>query len=221
MRLAFVSEMLTSRTSQGDLTALFDYAVKNANYYLNGRRGASDDAERSHRRRGERDCRRYFRLHDSGDFFTPVYLAVWKTVANLNPDVSFWAPSRVWVNETLREAVNVVNGPAEHSNLVIRPSAFHINEPAPDPRALGVGWAAGATTYKDALKPAGPRVSAPDGRRPPYDWDCQAYDPENELASCREARAPDGRVGCRACWTYGTRSPEGGPGGLAINYTLH
>ncbi|AKF10021.1 hypothetical protein DB32_007170 [Sandaracinus amylolyticus] len=221
VRLAFVSEMLTSREGQGDLTALFDYAIKNANYYLDGRRGSLDPVEGWRRARGERDCRRYFRLHDSGDFFSPGYLAIWKSVANLNPDVSFWAPSRVWVNEMLREAVNAVNGPAEHSNLVIRPSAFHINEAAPDARELGVGWAAGATTYKDSLKPDGPRVMARGGRRPPYDWDCQAYDSANELASCREARAPDGRIGCRACWTYGTRTPEGAPGGLAINYTLH
>ena len=102
------------------------------------------------------------------------------------------------------------------SNLIVRPSAYHINEPPP--REMGKGWAAGSTSYKDVLKPPGIRPRGDKlppgvpGPSKPYDWDCQAYNTESENVTCREALAPDGEVGCRACWK--NKQDE-------INYTLH
>ncbi len=149
----------------------------------------------------------------SGDFFSPEYFAAWKLVADDNPDVTFWAPSRVWAVPGLREAVNEINNPPR--NLVIRPSAYSINEPGPG--ELGPGWAAGSTVYADVQKPD------MNARRegPPYQWDCQAYQTDNDKVTCRDARAPDGEVGCRACWRFGLEDEFGHEPGLVVNYTLH
>lgn len=177
------------------------YAIANADFLLDGGK-VGKMTYPSERRDG-----RFFRWHDSGDFFSKSYLAMVKAVCNALPDITFWAPTRVWATEWGQEAVNAINGPAEKSNLVIRPSAYHINE-APVPREkLGRGWVSGSSAFAVDL----------DGRDPltgkkGFDWDCQTYSVKDEQHTCRHAKAPDGKVGCRACWV----KPE-----LVIDYRLH
>jgi hypothetical protein len=203
--------------ADGTFVPTMTWAVDHANYYLDGTGKMKEeviDPETGTARwekipaPRERDQRRYFRLHDSGDFFSPQYLAAWKQVTLALPDITFWAPSRVWTMRAFCDAVNEINNPP--ANLIIRPSAFHTNEIAP--RDLGPGWAQGSVVYSDSNKPGGgkhPRLTDSDR---PYDWDCQAYTTENDHHTCRSALAPDGESGCRACW----RHPD-----AEICYTLH
>lgn len=154
--------------------------------------------------------RKFFRLHDSGDFFSIPYLAAWKAVTNHFPEITFWAPTRIWaLGGKVIEAVNEINGDAKTSNLVIRPSAFEVNRHGPVQQKLGRGWSAATTVYR------------PDGKGPDegFDWDCKAY--ENAGGpTCRGAEAPPDhgdpqrtkRTGCRACWVHTD---------LRVNYTLH
>lgn len=172
------------------------WAIENANYRNDGGRFGKIDYP------AERHPGRFFRIHDSGDFFSKQYLAMWKELANRFPDITFWAPTRAWATSWGVQAVNEIN--ADARNLVIRPSAYHINE-AP-PRNLGPGWAQGSTAFHVSLKDEG-------AARGEYNWDCQTYAVDDEKHTCRHAVAPDGQVGCRACWLYGDE--------LEVNYTLH
>jgi len=205
--------------SNGTFVPIMDWAVKNAEYHLDGKgtvkiETVTEDGRvvtREIHPPAERDGNKYFRIHDSGDMYHVGYLAAWQEVARLNPEVTFWAPSRMWMLPAYDRVM------AENpTNLVVRPSAYHINEPPP--RAMGKGWSAGSTSYKDVLKPPGKSPAGDKlpagvaGPSKPYDWDCQAYNTESENVTCREAEAPDGEVGCRACW----KKPD-----LEINYTLH
>lgn len=212
--------------SNGTFVDVMDWAVKNANYHLDGKGTVKVEmqdedgriVEREIHPPIERDGEKYFRIHDSGDMYDVNYLEAWQAVARRNPKVTFWAPSRMWMLPAYDRVMA-----SNPKNLVVRPSAYHINEPPP--RELigqgsqdGKGWAAGSTSYKDVLKPPGKRPPgeklAPGelGPSKPYDWDCQAYNTESENVTCREAEAPDGEIGCRACWKM--RDTE-------VNYTLH
>lgn len=193
IRLAWTRAAL----ADGSFVPTMVWAIDNANFKL----------------AGEPDGHRYFRIHDSGDLFSPDYFLAWKEIANQLPDITFWSPSRVWVSPTMRDLIGEVNAPP--TNLVVRPSSFHVNQPPP--RTLGPGWARGATAYKDLLKPPGPMVEEP-GR--PYDWDCQAYMTGNDKVTCRDALDPAGHRGCRACWKYGYGDFLDSIG-FEINYTLH
>jgi len=39
----------------------------------------------------KRDKQIYVRIHDSGDFYSPVYFEKWVSIAKLNPDIRFYA----------------------------------------------------------------------------------------------------------------------------------
>jgi hypothetical protein len=147
--------------------------------------------------------KRFFRLHDSGDFYSLAYLDAWKVVANhYHPDnndnpIVFWAPTRIWaIGDKVVQHVNRINGDGR-SNLVIRPSAYHINQHGPE--GLGPGWTMPSTVYAKDAKPGA------------YDWDCKAYLVEKG-PTCRGAENPDGDEGCRACWLHDDKR---------VNYTLH
>lgn len=201
----------TAAVQDGSFVETMSWAIRNANFYISGKglSTAKDDDDKliidagtglplKSANRGERDLKRYFRIHDSGDFFSPDYIAAWKAVADANPDVTFWAPSRVWAVDRMRAAVNEIN--KNPKNLIIRPSSYTINGPAP--RDIGPGWAGGSTVFAEDAK-----VGQKD-----FDWDCRAYLTDTQKVTCRDAEAPDGERGCRACW----KRPD-----LRINYTLH
>jgi hypothetical protein len=196
---------------------------------------------------------RFFRVHDSGDlgFGGGTYLRAWKRITEwFSPEnhvarvaflrenhgvsaeeikknhgpIVFWAPSRIWATVNGVREVNEINGVGSR-NFIIRPSAYHFNERAPD--NLGPGWARGSVSYALNQKPgcvsternkktgADDCVKFDSPRRPesdPYDWDCQTYSVVDESHSCRNALAPDGQIGCRACWVHSD---------LTICYTAH
>lgn len=170
------------------------YAIDHADYKLNGGKVGKIDYP------AERHPGRYFRIHDSGDFFAPGYVWMWVQLAHRFPDISFWAPSRYWATGHGVEEVNQINNAP---NLVIRPSAYHVNEHPP--RNLGPGWAAGSTAFALDQKPQG--AAAGD-----FQWDCQTYAVDDQKHTCRHAEGFDGAPGCRACW----RAPQ-----AEVNYTLH
>lgn len=218
LRLIWVRHALRERTFVPTMVA----AIKEADFKLAGGK-SDDDDELKGRVTSERLGTPFFRIHDSGDFFSPEYLRAWKDVCrafdgsrpNL-PRIVFWAPTRIWATGWGVAAVNQVNDPPD--NFVVRPSAYHINE-AP-PTNLGPGWSAGSTAIHadliGAMEPArARRAKLPvvrdafiDTR---YHWNCQAYAGDADH-TCREAVAPDGAKGCRACWL----APDD-----IVNYTLH
>ena len=192
------------------------YAIDNADFKL---RGGTDLPP-------EPTGKRFFRIHDSGDFFEAEYLRQWKMIADRLPDITFWAPSRIWATSWGTEAVNEIN--AGPSNLIIRPSAYEVNEPGP--RDLGPGWA-GPTTVIDVKQNLGmspdreqyvaqreQKNEARGGTDPRYTWDCRAYATDDAKHTCRKAVAPPGLgdsvtgKGCRACWIAPTE---------IVNYSLH
>jgi hypothetical protein len=181
--------------------AAMTYAIANARYLLDGGKHPDSPVDYD----PEAHEGRFFRIHDSGDFFAPGYLWMWKQVAEAFPDIVFWAPTRYWATGKGVEHVNAINAPRDDSpnNLTIRPSAYHINEPPP--RNLGPGWSAGATAFSENEKDAG----AGHG----WQWDCGAYAVDDPHVTCRAAIDPILETrGCRACWLL--RDQE-------VNYTLH
>ncbi len=181
------------------------YAIDRADYMLDGGKVGKINYP------AEEHPGRYFRWHDSGDIFSAIHLRMMKAVCDALPDITFWAPTRFWAAKGGIEAVSAINSVGAR-NFIIRPSAYHINEPPP--RIDLPGWARGSTAFFKTLKWAGEAEGA-------YDWDCQTYAVEGKEESakhtCRHAVSPvteqTGRVGCRACWRYGDE--------LEINYTLH
>jgi len=158
---------------------------------------------------------RPIRVHSAGDFFSPGYAEASMEVANRiwelelrhghrEPEIRFWAPTRTWAARGFDWSR--IASQLRNSNMVVRPSSYHVDDPAPG--ALAPGWPMGATSVINDHKRHG------DER---YDWDCLTYAIKmrggGDLApSCEDAAAPDGRRGCRACWT----DPH-----LRINYTTH
>ena len=193
-----------------------------------------------------RDGIKPIRVHSSGDFFEPAYFESWmevvQQVARRDPTILFWFPTRVWgysgYDWSILDKVK---------NAVVRPSAYHMNDTAPE--ALREGNARGTTaiyhTENLGMKPSleenahpeaqdvfwqnrerlskvkeWPGLSAfrPDDENydPRYDWSCMTYaiglSGEDLSKSCKNAIAPDGKIGCRACWTRRD---------LRICYTAH
>lgn len=115
---------------------------------------------------------KFFRIHDSGDFFSPEYYKGWIEVCHALPMVRFWAPSRQWVYAKWRELFSNYPPP---KNLSLRPSALYTSAPPPSIR----GMAGGSTSI--------------DGRMDAPVWNCPAYEGDEEK-SCAAA-------GCRVCWS--------------------
>ena len=117
---------------------------------------------------------KYFRGHDSGDFFSLQYLNCWIEICKQLPGISFWFPTREYqskspfaiVNPRMSSLVNLASLP----NVTVRPSALDIGAPAP---------------VIDGLH-AGSCVANPNVHQ------CPAYRQNGE---CRD---------CRHCWTNKT-----------------
>lgn len=120
----------------------------------------------------------YFRVHDSGDLFSPAYTWAWVRIVQSLPEVRFWFPTRSWrpltmpkLSATTKVAWELaLMALAAEGNVTVRPSALFFNAPAP--RIPGL--AAGSTAANDGS------------------FSCPASKQDNE---CRD---------CRACWD----SPE-------------
>lgn len=117
---------------------------------------------------------RYFRVHDSGDLFSPAYTWAWVRIVQALPDIRFWFPTRSWrpmrmqkLTPATRMAWELaLTALASEPNVTVRPSALFFNAPAPSIPGLAAG-----TTASD------------DGS-----FTCPASRQNNE---CRD---------CRACW---------------------
>ena len=216
LRLAWAQKAI----ADGSFVEVLSYAIANANFKLKGGQVTVDvvdpnDPEKIIKEKSyigpENHPGRYFRLHDSGDFFRPEYLEAWCHVAAAFPDILFWAPTRIWATSWGMETVDRLGRTIMPGNLILRPSAFHTNEPPPSLR--GPGWAAGTSVYSarvDEDTGVSPKDAGWEQRA--FDWDCGVYAIEDAKATCRLAVDPTGRVGCRACWRY----PQ-----VVVNYTLH
>lgn len=129
---------------------------------------------------------RYFRIHDSGDFFSPAYVRVWARVCSELPGVKFWTPTRSYHFPTRPKALAEIDYVLRTElawlpNVVIRPSALRWNEPAP--RLLG--YAAGSTAVTSVTE--GHILGARFGVR------LCPKSVAGKGASCES-------VGCRICW---------------------
>lgn len=173
---------------------------------------------------------RAFRIHTSGDFFSPAYARAWiavtEAVGAKDPSVRFWAPTRTWVRGEWVRFWQTELARKKHQNFTVRPSAYHFGDGAPRIDGLAAGScslyrteaAHGTTVGPGTLFNAGHREGLPpdggmeDSDTPRYDWGCRTYDTDEKGHTCKKALSPDGKTGCRACWVH----PE-----LAINYRSH
>lgn len=116
----------------------------------------------------------YFRVHDSGDLFSPAYTWAWVAIAQRLPNVRFWIPTRSWRPMTMTRISPSVKAEwtlalmalSALENVTLRPSALMFNAPAP--RIPGLS--AGSTATSEG-------------------FNCPASTQDN---SCGD---------CRACWT--------------------
>lgn len=154
---------------------------------------------------------RFFRLHDSGDFFSVGYARAWIEVARRLPDVMIWAPTRTWAAPGFRKFWGTSSLP---ENLIVRPSAYHFNDASPDI----IGLAAGTTSLYAVEGEDGRKTEQKDPSR--ADWNCQVYRADQGEHNCMAAErptsgddaTPSGKKGCRTCWVF----PR-----LSVNYTAH
>lgn len=165
------------------------------------------------------------RIHSSGDFFSPAYAEAWMHVANAVGDVDdtilFWCPTRTWAAPTSKHEGSAFDWPKilsilQRPNLVVRPSAYHVGDNAPEglTEPGENGYARGTTALVGPVdgKPKVFQAAFPDAiwrgedddRR---DYDCPVYalKKAGSKGSCAAA-------GCRVCWTR----PD-----LRVNYALH
>ena len=156
---------------------------------------------------------RPFRVHSSGDFFSPEYADAWLDVMR-DPRIQalkiiFWAPTRSWVmpNFQKRWAKAYADGRFP-SNLTLRPSGYHFGEQAP---RLPAPFAAGTTSlYATRQETESVEfVEQGEGKKPKRvtkklvvldappadhrrDWDCQTYAVIDEKHTCLAARGSNG-----------------------------
>jgi hypothetical protein len=90
---------------------------------------------------------RYFRIHDSGDFFSVAYVRAWIAVCRALPGVRFWAPTREYQTKpigllpvlTENPRMDALRALASLPNVTIRPSALSIGIKAPSVSGLHAG----------------------------------------------------------------------------------
>lgn len=93
--------------------------------------------------KGERSLTSFepcFRVHDSGDLFSPSYAALWVRVCEATPDVRYWFPTRMWRTKNVH-MLAVLHTLASLDNTSVRPSALHFEDAAP----VIPGFSAGTT----------------------------------------------------------------------------
>lgn len=166
----------------------------------------------------------YFRIHDAGDFYTPEYVRAWFDICSALPEVSFWAPTRMWAMVGMASTEFQKGLPF---NLALRPSALHFREGPPPVSAAGSRAASVAGTVMPGLAAgSGSGVNPPVGA-----WDCPAMlhptlgggakvtrskKGKEKLSegACARAHGPNSPLrggfdpeddpalggGCRACW---------------------
>lgn len=153
-----------------------------------------------------------FRIHSSGDFFSHEYAAAWIEICNQTPQVMYWAPTRTWAYPGWVNAWKSLVKNIKYGNLAIRPSSYHTDDPAPSPHDIpwtesnAYPFTSAGTTAIYKFNDKG------EGKDPRYDHACRTYAIVDEAHTCQKAMAPDGKIGCRACWIR----PD-----LRIDYAAH
>jgi hypothetical protein len=98
---------------------------------------------------------KYFRVHDSGDLFSPAYTWAWVRIVQALPEVRFWFPTRSWRPLTMTKIAPDVKVGWElalmalsaEDNVTVRPSALLFNAPAPRIPGLAAGSTAAEAGY--------------------------------------------------------------------------
>ena len=70
----------------------------------------------------------YFRVHDSGDFFSLPYLQVWHDIAEALPRTKFWFPTRTHAFPHWSQPLAAL---AALPNCTVRPSSTHVGNRPP------------------------------------------------------------------------------------------
>lgn len=77
-----------------------------------------------------------FRVHDSGDLFSPKYITAWIKICEQFPTIKFWFPTREWKRDSQLPHLQKL---ASLKNVCIKPSAIYVDEPAPQVDGLDAG----------------------------------------------------------------------------------
>src|SRR6185369_7302967 len=86
----------------------------------------------------------YFRIHDSGDMFSPDYALCWQAVCQAMPSIRFWIPTRSWQQPksplpVFDPLLNTLRKLATLANVTVRPSALDFGDVAPMVEGLHAG----------------------------------------------------------------------------------
>jgi hypothetical protein len=117
----------------------------------------------------------FFRIHDSGDFFSEAYLLAWLQICRRLPDVHFWAPTRIWSDRKMFPILRRVIDKGLPSNLALRPSGLFFKGPQPSIRGLSAGSSSTHFSYLDTRK----GVQVDIERAGDKAWGCPAYLPSS------------------------------------------
>ena len=116
----------------------------------------------------------FFRIHDSGDFFSPEYTRAWFEVCRRIPDVMFWAPTRMWM---IKKAASTVFSQGIPPNLALRPSALHFGEHSPRVDNPGTAQASVGAAIRLSVVMPGLSAGSGSGKQVPKGtWRCPAYE---------------------------------------------
>ncbi|MFA5053096.1 MAG: hypothetical protein WC565_03495 [Parcubacteria group bacterium] len=116
----------------------------------------------------------FFRIHDSGDFFSPEYLGMWLEIVRSMKDIHFWAPTRIWTSSSGAKMIeDVVRKGKFPKNLAIRPSGIFFD--APEPSVGDMSGGTSSNTISFDIKKGKIQVQISDTG--PDTWACPAYLP--------------------------------------------
>lgn len=76
----------------------------------------------------------WFRVHDSGDFYSLSYIHLWTLAVASCPETRFWFPTRGWVYPNWLPSLRILHS---LSNACVRPSAIHFDDEPPPIDGLG------------------------------------------------------------------------------------
>jgi Gene product 88 len=89
----------------------------------------------------------YFRVHNSGDMYSPAYAECWYQICQRLPDTRFWIPTRAWQQPSgplslFDPLLHVLRKLALLPNVSVRPSALSFGDHAPSVPGLHAGTTA-------------------------------------------------------------------------------
>lgn len=74
---------------------------------------------------GKEFNKKLFRVHDSGDLFSPAYIDCWIRICKQLPKITFWFPTREYIRNSQLPKLKEL---ASLSNTVVKPSALSIGQ---------------------------------------------------------------------------------------------